>query len=163
MADLFPSPTPVSMITSAPNGGFNENFQQQESLPPFNITESRLEGAPCGLGFLCDEDRMASCASIRALAISYGFGDVHAGMSCPENVTTYQNCPLGFYCPSPVCILFNILVCCVFVFLQANHHFSRVLIFDISLLLQEVVLPCPEGMFCPHKVSLGFRFACLFR
>jgi hypothetical protein len=126
MADLPPTSSPVSIpsalppsanrpttVTNALNGGFNGTFS-------FNITEPRPEGESCGVGFLCDEDRMASCRSIQNLAIAYGFGDVHAGMTCPENTTTYQNCPVGSYCPSPVrtccivyCLIPNALVLCL--------------------------------------------------
>jgi hypothetical protein len=52
---------------------------------------------------LCDENRIVNCTCLPARAILFGFGDIHAGMSCPENVTTYRNCEAGFHCPSPVC------------------------------------------------------------
>jgi hypothetical protein len=106
---LPPSIDIPTIVSLAPNEGFFENFQQQQSLPPFNseefsagIIEPRLGGEACGLGFMCDEDRMVNCTVIREISILFGFGDVHAGLSCPDNVSTYQNCEAGFYCPTPV-------------------------------------------------------------
>lgn len=166
MADLIPSslPAPTPPALPAPNGGFYESVQQQQSLPPFNITESRPDGAACGLGFLCDEDRMANCTAIRSLAISYGFGDVHAGMSCPENSTTYQNCPVGSYCPSPVCNVPHL--CCVLVLLRANFNdFSLVLLFDIVFVSAGTGgdLAVSRRNVLSSQGEFGLCFACLFR
>jgi hypothetical protein len=166
MADPFPSPSPMvtpsalppsidiptlTFASLAPNGGsFFENFQlgQQESLPPFNseefaaeITEPRVAGEPCGLGFLCDEDRMVNCTVIRAISIFFGFGDIHAGLTCPANVSYYQNCQVGFYCPTPVRTLnipyetvYSTAIysnCCLFIQttnVRENSHFSLLIV-----------------------------------
>jgi hypothetical protein len=152
MADPFPSPSPMvtpsalppsidiptlTFASLAPNGGsFFENFQlgQQESLPPFNseefaaeITEPRVAGEPCGLGFLCDEDRMVNCTVIRAISIFFGFGDIHAGLTCPANVSYYQNCQVGFYCPTPVRTLktYHTKQCTVLQFIQTAVYLFK--------------------------------------
>lgn len=49
------------------------------------LVEERLNAtAPCPLGFVCEENRMANCTKIRAASVAYGFGDVHGGGYCPE-------------------------------------------------------------------------------
>jgi hypothetical protein len=102
MADLFPSLAPASIPSALP-----------PSIGFVNIPVTNVGDDGCGLGFLCDEDRMANCTLIRARAVALGFGDVHAGMTCPENVDGYRNCKAGFYCPSPVCNVLYYTVLCI--------------------------------------------------
>lgn len=65
------------------------------------LVEYRLNGsAPCPLGFVCDDERVANCTKIRAVALTYGFGDVHAGAYCPEGKDGLQVCPAGSFCPT---------------------------------------------------------------
>lgn len=69
------------------------------SLP----TEDRTEGSPCPLGFICDATRKVNCTLVRLQAMMvFQFGDIHAGLYCPEGKDDYQNCPVGHYCPDPV-------------------------------------------------------------
>ena len=67
-----------------------------------NLLEPRTDLANCPAGFICEEEMQSNCTRIRiATAGVFGFGDVHAGMWCPDNETQYRNCPVGHYCPSP--------------------------------------------------------------
>ena len=65
------------------------------------LVEVRLNASePCPLGFVCDDTLQANCTNIRAVALAYGFGDVHAGAYCPEGVDGLQVCPAGAFCPT---------------------------------------------------------------
>mmetsp|Transcript_15252 Transcript_15252/g.18569 ORF Transcript_15252/g.18569 Transcript_15252/m.18569 type:complete len:1068 (+) Transcript_15252:124-3327(+) len=58
----------------------------------------------CGKGEICSvdgTDRRKPCNDIRNAAIKGNIGDIHAGMYCPEGRTGYENCPAGYYCPTP--------------------------------------------------------------
>jgi ABC-type multidrug transport system ATPase subunit len=108
---LQPSAQPtiaqLPILTSlAPDGRFES---EQSSLVPtyvsqelaVSVTELLADGEECPIGFLCDADRKANCTILRGLPISLGFGDIHAGLMCPANVSDYRNCPVGKYCPTP--------------------------------------------------------------
>ena len=65
-----------------------------------NVT-TRTDISICPAGFICNETHKASCDDIRALSIyEFKFGDIHAGVYCPENNPFYRNCPIGSYCPN---------------------------------------------------------------
>lgn len=58
----------------------------------------------CPLGVICSvdgTDRNKSCNEIREQAKKEGFGDIHAGLYCPQGRTGYENCPAGSYCLTP--------------------------------------------------------------
>ena len=61
--------------------------------------------ASCPLGFICKATTMTNCSVIRGLPIAYGFGDIHAGIWCPETTPPQHSellfCPFGYYCPQP--------------------------------------------------------------
>ena len=58
----------------------------------------------CPLGFICSSftDDVYPCKLIQDKAYTlFDFGGIHAGIYCPENKTTFVNCPVGSYCPDP--------------------------------------------------------------
>ena len=75
-------------------------YIQEGSWQPWNIT------SPCPSGYTCtsmgDESFGAfSCDEMARLAIEeFGFGNILAGIYCPENETSLLNCPVGSYCPN---------------------------------------------------------------
>jgi len=78
--------------------------QRQEIMANIsdNLLEPRNDLASCPAGFICEEELQSNCTRIRIVtAAVFGFGDVHAGMWCPDNETQYRNCPVGHYCPNP--------------------------------------------------------------
>lgn len=98
---LTPSPLAFDgSVTFSPNGS---SLSTQQPLPVY--TESRQEGEACELGYLCENDLKINCTVLQGLPIAAGFGDIHAGLSCPANVSTYRNCPAGFYCPTPEAVV----------------------------------------------------------
>jgi hypothetical protein len=70
---------------------------------PFHFSFHRPLGEQCPLGFICDEKQefMSNCSDIRQAAINQSFGDLLGGIYCPENKSTIENCPIGYYCPTP--------------------------------------------------------------
>ena len=63
---------------------------------------------PCPNGYLCERVGNISlgafsCDELARMANGeYGFGDILAGVWCPENVLHLRNCPRGYYCPDSV-------------------------------------------------------------
>ena len=58
----------------------------------------------CPLGFICSSftDDIYPCKLIQDKAYTlFDFGGIHAGIYCPENSTSFVNCPVGSYCPDP--------------------------------------------------------------
>jgi len=58
----------------------------------------------CPAGYICDpaiRDSQFSCAELQQKPVQWGYGNLHAGLYCPENVDEYQNCPAGYYCETP--------------------------------------------------------------
>lgn len=62
------------------------------------------EPKECPLGFICSAftDDVYPCKLVQDKAYTlFDFGGIHSGMYCPENKTTFVNCPVGHYCPDP--------------------------------------------------------------
>lgn len=79
----------------------NRNFAE-DALIPWNQSE------PCPNGYLCESLGHIplgafSCDELALIAREeFQFGDILAGIWCPENVGNLRNCPRGYYCPDSV-------------------------------------------------------------
>ena len=100
----------VSVPTLIENPDAFPSIQPFSSLPPGLLEEELAvpynESFPCPLGFFCQDVRMVNCTFLRGVILAYGLGDLLAGISCPEGLPGYTNCPLGSYCPNPVSLLY---------------------------------------------------------
>ena len=100
----FSDVVPTSGVPLDPNAiamqSYIPPYIQEGSWQPWNIT------SPCPSGYTCtsmgDESFGAfSCDEMARLAIEeFGFGNILAGIYCPENETSLLNCPVGSYCPN---------------------------------------------------------------
>lgn len=59
----------------------------------------------CPLGFVCQGTESFPCEQIRLNALSFGFGDIYAGIHCPANYSVIFNCPVGHYCPDSTTLI----------------------------------------------------------
>ena len=95
---------------------------KEDSWQPWNISH------PCPGGYTCTSMGNVSlgafsCDELARVALEvFGFGNVLAGVYCPENKTAVMNCPVGGYCPNSVrsCLFFALKVHSILIYFESH-------------------------------------------
>ncbi|EJK75686.1 hypothetical protein THAOC_02585 [Thalassiosira oceanica] len=97
----------LKIVTTADNSPLGRQGLEQLTgrQLPLGSYLSWDQTKPCPNGYLCEEIAglslgAFSCDELARIASKdFGFGDILAGIWCPERVANLRNCPRGYYCP----------------------------------------------------------------
>ena len=91
-----------------PSTYYDDNNAIQSYIPPYikpNSWQPWNSTDPCPAGYTCTSMGSKSlgafsCDEMTRISVEvFGFGNILAGIYCPENETSLLNCPVGSYCP----------------------------------------------------------------